>query len=99
VHACRWGADHEPFLANATFEICVIDIATGDVQRLTTNPVADLTPTWSPDGGQMLFHRNVPIKLSDGSTIQTQQLFVMNANGTNQRQLTFIGDRWNNLAN
>jgi TolB protein len=99
AYACRWGADHDQFLPNATFEICVVNIDTGEVQRLTSNSVAALTPTWSPDGTQILFHGRVDLTLSDGSSIATQQLFVMNANGTDQKQLTFPGDGWNNLAN
>jgi TolB protein len=99
VYACRWDADHDQFNPKATFEICVIDVATGEVQRLTNNSVADLTPAWSPDGRQILFHRRVDITLSDGSTTNTQQLFIMNADGSNQTQLTFPDNGWNNLAN
>jgi TolB protein len=40
-----------------TFEICVMDADGSDVVRLTNNSVQDLTPTWSPDGQQLVFHR------------------------------------------
>jgi WD40-like Beta Propeller Repeat len=46
----------------ATFEICVID-ASGDENgtiRLTKNNVLDATPSWSPDGTQIVFHKNQP---------------------------------------
>jgi Tol biopolymer transport system component len=45
-----------------TFEICVLD-ANGDgdgIQRLTSNGVLDATPSWSPDGKQIVLHRNPP---------------------------------------
>ena len=50
-------------------------------ERLTTNAVGDLTPTWSPDGEKITFHKSA----AGGLT----QLFVMNADGTSQTQLTF----------
>jgi Tol biopolymer transport system component len=52
---------------------------TGMVQ-LTFNTVFDGTPTFSPDGGKIVFGRNV----APGR----QQLFVMNADGTGEEQLT-----------
>ncbi len=98
VYACRWGADHDSFNPRATFEICVMNADGTDVQRLTSNSVPDLTPTFSPDGQQILFHRLVGV-LGSGN----QELFIMNADGTDQAQLTFgtttSGDGVNNLAN
>ena len=47
--------------------------------QLTNNLVGDLTPTWSPDNQQIMFHRPVAGRL---------QLFIMNADGTNQHQVT-----------
>jgi Tol biopolymer transport system component len=47
-----------------TFELCVMS-ADGDgdgtaFTRLTWNGVLDATPSWSPDGSQIVFHRNPP---------------------------------------
>jgi Tol biopolymer transport system component len=47
--------------------------------RLTDNNVGDFTATWSPDGQKIVFHRLVAGRA---------QLWVMNANGTAQTQLT-----------
>jgi TolB protein len=108
VYACRLGAPLPGNTFPRTFEICVIDVKTGDVQRLTENNVGDLTPTWSPDGSKILFHRAVGIQLSEGSPIPinplaVQQLFVMtekpDGTWTPAVQMTFPGDGWNNLAN
>ena len=60
-----------------------------DPVRLTNNAVFDGTPTFSPDGQKIVFHRTTP---------PTQQLWMMNADGTGQIQLTFPPG-FNNLAN
>ena len=61
------------------FEICVIEAdGTGRVQ-LTDNAVFDGTGSWSLDGSRIVFQRLVP---------GGQQLWIMNADGTQQTQLT-----------
>lgn len=75
LFACRLG----PLGANGldTFEICVMEaVANGQITRLTFNGSQDLTPTWSPDGQQIVFHRT------------GNQLWTMHADGSGQRQLT-----------
>jgi TolB protein len=73
VYSCRIGD------GTSDFEICVMNADGSGVQQLTSNTVADLTPTFSPDGGRIVFHRPVGGRF---------QLFTMNADGTNQAQLT-----------
>jgi Tol biopolymer transport system component len=51
-------------------------------RRLTNNNVPDATPTWSPDGTKILFNRLVTPPAGN------QQLFIMNADGSDQRRLT-----------
>jgi len=65
--------------AGNDFEICVMDANGSNQVQLTNNLVGDLTPTWSPDDHQIMFHRPVAGRL---------QLFVMNADGTNPHQVT-----------
>ena len=84
VFACRIGG------GTADFEICVMNADGTGIVQLTNNTVADLTPTFSPDGQQILFHR--------GGVAGGQQLFTMNADGTQQTQLTFPPGA-NTLAN
>jgi TolB protein len=57
-------------------EIYILHPYTGVLRRLTNNSVSDDQPDWSPDGSKIAFVREV----SPGH----QQIFVMNADGSNQ---------------
>jgi Tol biopolymer transport system component len=70
------------------FEICVMNADGTNFVQLTDNAVFDGTPTFSPDGQKILFHRGPA----------PQQMWMMNADGTGQMQLTFPPG-FNNLAN
>ena len=78
---CRKGSPQQPG-GVSTFELCVMSADGTSVVRLTNNAVADLTPSWSPDGRTIVFHRRV------GGQAQFQ-LFTINADGGGERQLTF----------
>jgi TolB protein len=63
-------------------EIFVIDPVLGDAQNLSRSPQSeDRYPCWSPDGKQVAFTSD-----RDG----TMNLYVMNANGTDVKQLTTL---------
>jgi len=51
----------------------------GNNQRNLTRPGHDRNPSWSPDGKRIAFESN-----RDGNW----EIYVMNANGRNQRRLT-----------
>jgi Tol biopolymer transport system component len=79
------------------FEICVMNADGMNFVQLTDNAVFDGTPTFSPDGQKILFHRTMPPPPMTTER-QTQQLWMMNADGTGQMQLT-VPPGFNNLAN
>jgi TolB protein len=87
VYSCRVGPVNP--LGIQSFRICVIN-ADGTMQQLTDegDSISDLTATWSPQGDKILFHRRVDTVQPDGSISSTQQLFLMNADGTDRQQLT-----------
>jgi TolB protein len=72
---CRKGPGVIP-----TFELCVMSADGTGLTRLTKTG-RYLTPRWSPDGRQIVFHKAVggPGRF---------QLFLINADGTGERQLT-----------
>ncbi len=76
LFACRMGPANAAGLG--TFEICVKDaVANGQTTRLTFNNTNDLTPTWSPDGHEIVFHQT-----------PSNQLWTMHADGSGQQPLT-----------
>jgi TolB protein len=86
LFACRSGAPTPEAPDLATFEICVMDVATGYITQLTLNNIGELTPTWSPDGTKIVFHR-----------VPANQLWVMNADGSDQMPLTALTGEGRNL--
>ena len=64
-------------------EIYVISASTGAIlRRLTKNRAIDTSPAWSPDGREIAF-----VSDREGGP----QIFVMNADGSNQRRVSFNG--------
>jgi len=80
VYCCRKG-DPVREGGPGSFEICVMNADGTGQARLTNNTIGDLTPTWSPDGTKIMFHRRV------GGRGQFQ-LFMINADGTGEHQVT-----------
>ncbi len=65
-------------------EVYLLDATSGAViKRLTNSWGIDTSPSFSPDGSQIAF-----VSDRHGSP----QIWLMNANGSNQRRLTFNGD-------
>jgi TolB protein len=65
----------------------------GGLQRLTNNLEGDHSPAWSPDGAQIAFTRH-----SEPAGFAEDVVFVMDADGTNEDQLT-AGDPSNRAFN
>jgi TolB protein len=79
AYMCRSGVQVGEIPGTA-FEICVMNAdGTGRVQ-LTDNSVFEATGTWSLDSTKIVFQRQAP---------SGQQLWIMNADATDQTQLTF----------
>jgi TolB protein len=81
AYMCRKGEAPEG-RSVGTFEICIMNADGSGQKKITNNGVPELTPVWSPDGKQIIFHRAV-------GGVGQFQLFSINADGSGEKQLTF----------
>jgi len=66
---------------DGNFELYVADADGGNPRRLTTTGDMELSPEWTPDGRQLLY----VVQAAGG---RTQQLWIMEVDGTGARALT-----------
>src|SRR5215831_14370559 len=66
-------------------EILVVGSAGGAPTRLTRNRASDSNPTWSPDGKRIAFESN----RRGAHRYQDSDVYVMRADGSGVRELTF----------
>ena len=65
------------------FEIYAMDADGNNLTRLAKHEFHDVLPSWSPDGRKIAF-----VSYRDGGFNDPTQIFVMNADGTERRNLT-----------
>jgi TolB protein len=79
-------AFHWRLSETGTYDIYVMEIATGRIVQLTHDAGRNEHPTWSPDGRHLAF---------ESTRSGTRQVWTMLADGSNPRQLTTAGENWN----
>jgi Tol biopolymer transport system component len=84
VHAyASWSPDDRriAYQSNAAgnWDLYVMELATGAIQRVVGDPAADITPVWSPDGARILF-----VSERDGD----REVYVCAADGSGARNLS-----------
>ena len=79
-------AFHWRLSETGTYDIYVMEIATGRIIQLTHDAGRNEHPTWSPDGRHLAF---------ESTRSGTRQVWTMLANGSNPTQLTRNGENWN----
>ncbi len=65
------------------WDICVMDPSGSHFRELTRDGKNAAAPAWSPDGTRIAFSEN-------GAAEDTTEIYVMNADGSNARQLTHL---------
>lgn len=89
-------------LKDGDLDIYTMNVDGSDVRQLTDTPGYDGGPWWSPDGKQIVYrahHPTDPAELASYRELLGQkmirpnrmELFVMNADGSGQRQVTNLG--------
>jgi Tol biopolymer transport system component len=89
-------------LKDGDLEIYTMNVDGSGVRRLTNTPGYDGGPWWSPDGKKIVYRAHHPqdeAQLADYRKLLGQnmirpsrvELFVMNADGSDQRQVTALG--------
>lgn len=89
-------------LKDGDLEIYTMNVDGTEVRRLTHTPGYDGGPWWSPDGTKIAYRAHHPqdeAQLADHKKLLAQHLvrpsrveiFVMNADGSDQRQVTAVG--------
>jgi len=79
-------AFHWRLSETGTYDIYVMEIATGRIIQLTHDVGGNEHPTWSPDGRHLAF---------ESTRSGTRQVWTMLANGSNPKPLTEKGLNWN----
>jgi TolB protein len=67
--------------------VYVMNIDGSEVKALTHNDAYEESPSWSPDGNQILFTRQLRQE-SDTTHAANGEIFIMNANGSGIKRLT-----------
>ena len=79
-------AFHWRLSETGTYDIYLMEIASGRIQQLTHDAGRNEHPTWSPDGRHLAF---------ESTRTGTRQVWTMLGDGSNPKQLTTSGENWN----
>jgi Tol biopolymer transport system component len=85
-HSPRWSPSGRLIAFHRAGDIWVMQADGSGAHRVTSGAANDINPSWSPDGGRLVFSRT-----TDG-TLAGRSLFVVSAAGGSGRRLTMTSD-------
>lgn len=89
-----WSPDGTKIAFSSAGEVFVMNADGSGVVQLTDSPGPDMMPTWSPDGTKIAFvsARDSKWVHPDPRMHNSDDLYVMNADGSGVTRLTFFGE-------
>jgi dipeptidyl aminopeptidase/acylaminoacyl peptidase len=75
------------------YDLFAIKVSDGSIRRLTATENAEYDPKWSPDGKMIAFRATKRGLTDRETTMEDTHVWVMNADGSNRRELATIDDR------
>jgi dipeptidyl aminopeptidase/acylaminoacyl peptidase len=75
------------------YDIFALKVSDGSIRRVTATENAEYDPKWSPDGGMIAFRATKRGLTDRETTMEDTHVWVMNADGSNRRELATIDNR------
>ncbi len=75
------------------YDLFALKVSDGSIRRLTATENAEYDPKWSPDGKMIAFRATKRGLTDRETTMEDTHVWVMNADGSNRRELATIDDR------
>ncbi len=75
------------------YDVFALKVSDGSIRRLTATENAEYRPRWSPDGNRIAFSATRRGLTDRETTMEDTHVWVMNADGTNRRELGTIDNR------